>query len=182
MPVAPLRADWMAFPRGDIGVRLARTTADRSACLDLRREVFIAEQGVSEADEWDGLDDGALHFLAVEEGRPVGTARMRWMPGGQAKAERVAVVATRRHRGVGRLLMEAVVAQAAAGGATRVVLGAQVSAIPFYERLGWTADGPVFDDAGIPHRHMQLALDAPGAARSGESEGGAVFPPGRRTS
>ena len=30
----------------------------------LRRVVFIEEQGVSEADEVDGLDDQAIHLLA----------------------------------------------------------------------------------------------------------------------
>ncbi len=37
-----------------------------------------------------------------------------------------------------------------------VILDAQVQVIPFYEKLGFVAEGPVFDDAGIPHRRMTL--------------------------
>ena len=41
---------------------------------------------------------------------------------------------------------------------TLAVLDAQVPVIPFYERLGFVAEGPVFDDAGIPHRRMTRPL------------------------
>jgi ElaA protein len=126
--------------------------------MDLRRTVFIDEQHVPEADEWDGLDDKAVHFLVVEEGRPVGTARMLLQPEGLARAGRVAVAQDRRGMGIGRLLMGAVHEAARTGGAARVSLGAQATAIPFYQRLGYAVDGPVFDDAGIPHRHMERIL------------------------
>jgi len=45
-----------------------------------------------------------------------------------------------------------------APGVTRVILGARTRAIGFYEGLGFVAEGPEFDDAGIPHRLMVLAL------------------------
>ena len=54
--------------------------------------------------------------------------------------------------------MGALEAEARRLGAPRVVLSSQVSAIPFYERLGYVASGPVYDDAGIPHREMVLKL------------------------
>ena len=38
-----------------------------------------------------------------------------------------------------------------------MVLSAQTQALGFYERLGYTAYGPVFDDAGLPHRWMPSA-------------------------
>jgi predicted GNAT family N-acyltransferase len=39
-----------------------------------------------------------------------------------------------------------------------VVLSAQTYAVAFYERLGYTAYGEEFDDAGIPHRWMRKKL------------------------
>ena len=39
-----------------------------------------------------------------------------------------------------------------------MVLSAQTHALGFYERLGYTAYGPVFDDAGLPHRWMRRPL------------------------
>ena len=77
---------------------------------------------------------------------------------GFAKAERVAVLRDRRTSGVGRALMEALEAEAARLGHDSVKLGAQVSALGFYEKLGYTVYGPEFDDAGIPHRMMKKPL------------------------
>jgi len=148
------RVPMPAVPRPSIVVRVAATAVERAACDSLRRAVFIDEQHVPEADEWDGHDDEAVHFLAVEGDRPVGTARLRFLPDGVGKAERVAVARDRRGAGIGRRLMDALVERVRAAGGTAVQLASEVAAIPFYERLGWIAEGDVFDDAGIPHRHM----------------------------
>ncbi len=39
--------------------------------------------------------------------------------------------------------------------ATGFVLDAQIQALPFYEKLGYVAEGDVFMDAGIPHLLMR---------------------------
>ncbi len=132
-------------------------TDDLSACLALRRVVFIEEQAVPEALEADGLDGRAVHLLAVLDGRPVGTARLL-VEGDHAKIGRVAVLREARGRGIGAALMEAAVAALRRRGVREATLGAQVHALAFYERLGWEAHGPEFDDAGIPHRAMRMAL------------------------
>ncbi|NRB03580.1 MAG: GNAT family N-acetyltransferase [Rhodobacteraceae bacterium] len=133
-------------------------TNDLDACLHIRRIVFIEEQGVSEADEVDGLDDQAVQFLATDNGQPVGTARML-IKGGDAKVGRVAVLKERRGIGLGAALIRATVSYAAqTPGVNRVVLGAQTHAIGFYEQLGFSAFGPVYDDAGIPHRDMDIPV------------------------
>ncbi len=133
-------------------------TRDIVACRALRRVVFIEEQGVSEADEVDDLDDVALHLLALQDGRAVGTARLL-VAGDTVKVGRVCVLADQRGSGLGAALMRAAV-EAARGlpGVVRVKLGAQTHALGFYERLGFVAYGPEFDDAGIPHRDMVLVL------------------------
>ena len=137
----------------------ALTPEDLAACRELRRRVFVVEQCVDEADEWDGLDDACRHFLCLVDGEPVGTARLRLLPDGVAKAQRVAVLRAKRRRGVGRALMTALEDAARAAGCGEVSLGAQLQALPFYQRLGYTAQGPVFDDAGIPHRYMSRELE-----------------------
>jgi ElaA protein len=143
---------------GRLEVKVASVPADRAACMELRRRVFIEEQGVSQSDEWDGLDDASVHLLAIEDGLPVGTARLRILADGQAKAERVAVLADRRGAGIGRLMMHLAMDLARERNAVTMVLGAQLTAIPFYQRLGFEATGAVFDDAGIPHRRMHRDL------------------------
>ena len=136
---------------------LAETAADREMCYTLRRAVFMAEQGVTPADEWDGLEDDCHHFLALDGDLPVATARLRPM-GTSAKLQRVAVARTHRGTGLGDRILRHVLDFARARGYETVTLEAQTGAIPFYEKLGFVAHGPEFDDAGIAHRRMELGL------------------------
>ncbi|MDF1726962.1 MAG: GNAT family N-acetyltransferase [Sulfitobacter sp.] len=131
-------------------------TEDIATCLDLRRIVFMEEQGVSEADEIDGLDPDCLHLLALAQEIPVGTARIHFEED-VAKIGRVCVLRPHRGTGLGAALINEALTQAK-GKAQTAKLGAQVSALGFYEKLGFTATGPVFDDAGIPHRMMVCPL------------------------
>jgi ElaA protein len=137
-------------------VRVARTD-DLEACLALRRTVFVEEQGVPEELERDDHDATALHLLATLDGRPVGTARLL-VKGDTGKIGRVCVLPEARGAGVGAALIRAAVEDLRGLGLRQAKLGSQVHAIPFYERLGFTAEGPVYDDAGIPHRDMVRAL------------------------
>jgi len=131
-------------------------TQDIATCIWLRRAVFMDEQGISEADEIDGLDDEFVHLLAMDGPDPVGTARVR-VEGGTASIGRVCVLASHRGTGLGAALIRAAM-DAVRGKATRAKLGAQVHAMGFYERLGFAAVGPVYDDAGIDHREMARDL------------------------
>ena len=133
-------------------------TEDLASCHLLRRIVFTEEQGVSEADELDDLDNSATHFLATENELPIGTARMR-INGDTAKIGRVCVIKSHRGTGLGAALIRAAVEEARKmSGVTTVKLGAQTHALGFYEKLGFEAQGPVYDDAGIEHRDMVLTL------------------------
>lgn len=133
-------------------------TSDIASCLALRREVFIKEQGVSEVDEHDDLDEGAVHLLATLAGNPVGSARL--LPMGEVgKIGRVCVLREQRGTGLGAALIRAAVEQfRTMPGIAQVKLGAQCQAIAFYEKLGFTAYGPEYDDAGILHRDMVMVL------------------------
>ena len=140
--------------------RVCQTPADRNAAMAIRFEVFVDEQNVPPELEPDEFDDGALHLLAVNAAtnETVGTARLVDKKNGVAKIGRVAVLQSARGRGVGQTLMACALDHAACAGQTVAVLDAQVHVISFYERLGFVAEGPVFDDAGIPHRHMTRPL------------------------
>ena len=138
---------------------------ERAAVFAVRMVVFVEEQAVPPDEELDALDVTATHFLARLKTPPlddplgiVGAARLVDKGGGAGKIGRVAVLREHRGRGVGALLMRAVEAAARAQGMTRVVLDAQCQAIPFYERLGYTAEGDVFLDCGIEHRLMGKEL------------------------
>lgn len=134
-----------------------RRTDDLAACHTIRRVVFIDEQGVSEAEEIDGRDGDAVHFLVWREDIPIGTARV-FVMGQAVKIGRVAVLEAARGTGAGKALMAGVMGWARDAGLRIARLDAQTAVIAFYEDLGFVASGPEFDDAGIPHRHMERAL------------------------
>ena len=133
-------------------------TDDLAACHALRRTVFIEEQNVPEADEMDDLDGEAIHLLAWQDDVPVGTARLL-IRGNIGKIGRVCVLPQARGTGLGAQLIRASMDMLRVQtGVTTAKLGAQTHAIGFYEKLGFVAQGPVYDDAGIPHRDMTREL------------------------
>jgi ElaA protein len=133
-------------------------TQNIDACHALRRTVFIKEQNVSEAEEMDGLDDDALHILATVDGVPMGTARIM-IKGSTAKIGRVCVLPEQRGTGLGATMMRKTLEVCKnQKGVKKAVLGSQIQALKFYEGLGFQAFGPIFLDANIEHRDMELEL------------------------
>lgn len=138
-------------------ITIARTR-DIATCRRLRRVVFIEEQGVSEDQELDDLDEAALHLLATVDGTPTGSARLLTY-GDTGKIGRVCVLVAARGTGLGAALIRAAVEEfRQMPGLVSVRLGAQAHALGFYERLGFAACGAPYLDAGILHRDMHLTL------------------------
>lgn len=127
-------------------------------CFAIRRQVFIKEQDVREDEEIDGLDPECIHFLALSNQKPVATARLRPHTKSVAKAERVAVIAPYRGQGFGAAIMRELEKIAEQKNFEEILLGSQLSAIPFYESLGYQVEGEVFLDARIPHKLMRKKL------------------------
>lgn len=143
----------------DPGFRVAqaRWPAEHDAIARIREAVFVREQGVPLALEWDGKDGRAIHLLARDAaGQPIGTARL--LPDGQIG--RMAVLPAWRGRGVGTELLKESLVLAETRGIAAVFLNAQVQVRGFYERLGFVATGGVFSEAGIPHVRMVRELRA----------------------
>lgn len=140
-----------------LSVIRAQKFDDIGACMALRAEVFMVEQQVPEIDELDGLDGVAVHLLAQWAGEPAGTLRLRQIDD-VAKIERVCVAAPLRGKGIADALTVAALAEIGTWpGIAQIKLSAQVSVVGFYARHGFTAQGPVYDDAGMPHRDMVRA-------------------------
>jgi predicted GNAT family N-acyltransferase len=140
-------------------IREVRSAAELEQAQAIRCQVFVAEQGVAEALEIDGRDATARHLLALRDGRPLGTLRVRWLDGGRtAKIERVAVLASARGQKVGQALIGAALDLARAEGAGEARLNAQIAVQAFYARLGFVAFGPEFEEDGILHIAMRRVL------------------------
>ncbi|MGW5848559.1 GNAT family N-acetyltransferase [Streptomyces sp. NPDC055254] len=153
-----------------VEIRVAASEDDLRACFAVRTEVFVVEQSVPESIEYDAYDADAVHVLAVgPDGAPLGTGRLlhgtaalgKTGSRGVGSLGRLAVAKSARGLGVGVALVRAIEAEAARLGLTAVDLGAQTHALGFYERLGYVAYGPEFEDAGIAHRSMRRPLPSP---------------------
>lgn len=137
-----------------IEVRSANWKQDHAVLSEIRRRVFIEEQNVPEDLEWDNGDDDAQHWLAFYNNDPVGTARMLR----NGHIGRMAVLFHARQQGVGSQILRAILTATAQQQLREVYLHAQIHALDFYARFGFSAEGPEFLDAGIPHRTMRLLL------------------------
>jgi len=137
---------------------LIGVTDDLESCLELRRAVFVREQNVPEDLEVDGRDAEAIHMLARRDGVAVGCARIL-VEGPVGKIGRVCVLAPHRGTGLGQALtLTCLEVLRSRKGVREARLGAQLHALEFYRRFGFEAEGPIYDDAGIPHREMSMAL------------------------
>ena len=146
---------WGRWRQIGIVVRPADWHEDGDLLRAIRQRVFVEEQQVPESLEWDADDREAQHFLAVNaKGEAVGCARL--LPNGYCG--RMAVLADWRHQGVGRALLEAVVAAAKARGFSMLKLSAQRQASEFYKRYGFQTIGNEYLEAGIIHIAMQRKI------------------------
>lgn len=134
----------------------------RDAARAVRTPVFIEEQGIPRAEEWDAQDEAALHAVVVNRlGLPVATGRLlRDGAAGVARIGRMAVLRTLRGAGLGETVLGGLEQAARARGDSEVRLSAQRSAEGFYRRLGYAACGDPYEEVGIAHIAMRKSLAA----------------------
>ena len=138
-------------------VRVARSPSEVDEALELRKRVFVDEQGVTIEADQDGRDGEALHLVAVDDGRITGTCRLVF-DDGLARLGRMAVEPDQRGRGIGAAILAVAEDEARRAGARRIRLHAQTAARSLYERGGFVIQGEEFMEEGIPHLTMEKPL------------------------
>ena len=159
---APLRALIEAYEAGQpvTQVQTGDWAALGDAARALRTAVFIEEQGIARADEWDEADATAVHAVVTNLlGMPVATGRLLQQAPGEGRIGRMAVDRALRGSGVGRQLIQALQQAAFERGDRRIVLSAQRSAEGFYQRLGYVPEGAPYDEVGIAHIGMARSFE-----------------------
>jgi predicted GNAT family N-acyltransferase len=150
----------------DLQVLRVTTMSEMVEALYIRRTVFTEEQGIDaevDVDEHDGdpsITRTAVHVLAKLDGQPVATARMVLGESTDVEAHigRVAVLEVHRGKNFGRAVMEALQDIARDLGYREIVLGAEVTAAGFYERLGYVCEGDTYMLVGVLQQDMRLKL------------------------
>ena len=135
-------------------IRLLDWESAQADAKPIRFTVFVDEQRVPAEIELDEHDAQCVHAVVYDGKQAVGTGRL--LPDG--RIGRMAVLKEFRSRGVGALLLKALVQRAKERGDTEVVLSAQVKAVPFYRAHGFIAEGDIYMEAGIPHQDMRRRL------------------------
>ncbi len=132
---------------------VATDPRDIQGAFRLRHVVFVEEQNVPEDMELDEFDKDAVHVVSKDGDKIVGTGRMV-IEGDRGRIGRMAVEKDVRGRGIGTKIMAQLEKEAHQRRLTEIYLHAQVHAKKFYEDLGYTPRGDVFDEAGIDHIEM----------------------------
>ncbi len=131
---------------------------NKADAFAIRSKVFVEEQGF--CDEFDDIDESALHVTLYEGDRLVGCART--FPDSDDPTHfifgRLAVLPEARKKGFGALILEEAEEYARIEGASEMHLHAQCHAVPFYERFGYRSYGEVELDEHVEHIWMSKAL------------------------
>jgi len=156
-----LREVLLGFEAGDamVEVRVGDWATLGVPAQAIRTAVFIEEQQIPAALEWDDADRVCIHAVAFNRlGRPLATGRLLQHAPGVGRIGRMASVQVMRGSGVGRQVLDALMKSARARGDSEVTLSAQTSASAFYARAGFVPRGAVFEEAGIAHIEMTRSL------------------------
>lgn len=124
----------------------------QSLAKPIRTSVFIDEQHVPEAEEWDDDDATALHIIVIKNSEAIATARLTQ----QGKIGRMAVLKDHRKQGIGSMMLTELIKVAKQRELKEIKLWSQTHAQDFYKKHGFIAQGDEFLDAGIPHIEMRL--------------------------
>ena len=138
--------------------KLVTSDEELREAFAVRRQVFVEEQGVTEDEEYDGLDSEALQIVVKDGERVIGTARVQFPAANEAKIERMAVLKPFRNKGIGSRIMDFLHKELGNRQVEEVVLHAQYPVIAFYRSCGFEETGSPFREAGIKHIKMQRRL------------------------
>ena len=144
-------------------IKPEQTHALRHAVLRPHQRI---EEMVYQGDDLpDSLHLGAFHTAGDPDGPVVGVLTLNTAPmPGQAEAgdyqlRGMAVAAAMQGRGVGRLLVQRALSEVATRSGTRIWCNARVSAMGFYQSLGFVTQGEPFEIVPIgPHYVMSVAV------------------------
>jgi len=168
---APARATEARATEIALTCRAAVTQAERDAHFQIRRQVFVAEQGLfrgmngdRDRTDRDGHDDdpATIHVVGLADDQICGTVRLYPLGAdGMWQGDRLAVLASHRHLGLGAPLVRFAVSSAGRLGGREMEAYIQPANVAFFRRLGWRRTGDLVDYAGIPHQRMLIDLTAP---------------------
>lgn len=153
------------FLSPDFIIRAAAHPWELSGIAELRRQVFVDEQGIFKDHDRDAIDASALPLAAIstiasEADQVVGTVRIHEEAPRLWRGSRLAVAQT--HRRMGRLgaeLIRLAVCTAHGRGCDRFLAQVQIQNVALFKRLHWSPLREI-EFHGMPHMEMEADLTA----------------------
>ncbi len=153
--------DFFEKEENKMEVVLAKTEEELASCLKVRRTVFIEEKGVDpkiEIDEFDSLNADCEHFAVFENGKAIGTFRVRKVDGKTVRLQRFCFLASVRKNGCGKKALEFLEDYYREKGISKITADAKFDVSEFYVRCGYKVVSDVFEEAGIPHVKIEKLI------------------------
>ena len=142
----------------ELSYKLVTSDRELEGAFEVRRRVFVEEQGIPEDIELDEEDKEALQMVVKDGDRVIGTARVQFLSTGVAKIERMAILQPFRLRGIGGRIISFLSEELRNRQVEQVILHAQYSVVDFYKSCGFEETGSPFLEVGIKHIKMQRQL------------------------
>ena len=139
----------------------AKSEKEIQLCVDIRKEVFINEQGVNPRIEIDNIDYKCEHILAFYKNQPVATARLQKISEEKYKVGRMAVKKKHRRYGIGSEILLFIENYLKKKQIKKIELNAQKYVEKFYLKNGFNPVGDEFFEADILHIKMQKNIISP---------------------
>lgn len=137
----------------DFAIAIVNWHEKLAEITSVRWAVFVEEQNVPESIDFDGSDTDYIHVLAWDKNnRPVGTARINR----KGRIGRMAVLKDYRMQGIGTKMIQTLMDYGRKNSITDFHVSSQVTAVGFYEKMGFEPFGEEFIEAGIKHINMKL--------------------------
>lgn len=133
-------------------------STDYAKTVSLRDEILRKPLGLSFAESDLTQEAELLHLAIWEADKPQACLILVPCDAGVMRMRQVAVAEARQGQGLGSELVRWSEEVAREAGATEMHLHARESAVRFYEKLGYDAEGASFVEVGIPHRAMRKQL------------------------
>ena len=126
---------------------------------ELRHKLLRVPIGLSLYDEDIGLEKKHLHFGQFDESGNLAACVIA-VPYSPTEARIRQMVVSHEHqgKGQGRRLLHCLEDHLMRRGFKRLCLNARMTAVGFYEKMGYAKAGPEFLEVGIPHVRMEKSL------------------------
>lgn len=126
--------------------------------IALRHKVLREPLGLHFTEEQLAAEASHIHLALMVEGQVAACLYLIRETDTRMRVRQVAVDPALQGTGLGKALALASERIAAQFGAREFVLDARETAIPFYEKLGYTVYGEPFEQSTLPHRAMRKNL------------------------